>query len=478
MKGLLTRYKLSYLRTLVYMLQASEYNVRDYLGWYRRTRHFDQVERRKYLVYTLKARSLLLILAVSGIVGILGGVAGTALAAVQGEWGIVILSILMILLTPFIQPYLVLIPLVLGQWLIQRPREKFIIDTASKRLERMPALKIAVVGSYGKTTFKENLRQTLTDAKKVAATPGNKNTPLGISTFVDQLEGDEEVLIFEMGEYYPGDIKKLCQLVKPDIGVISGINEAHLEKFKSLKRTVATIYEIADFVAGDKLYVNAENALAKQHARSGNVLYDREGTGGWQVKQAKSTLFGTTFVAEKEGQKIQVKSGLLGLHQVGPLVACLDIASQLGVPNEQIEFSLSRTTPFEHRMQPITTSEGITTIDDTYNGNPDGAKAGIDFLAGLDAKRKIYVTPGFVEMGTRTKQVHSALGKWLAPVVDMVVLVENSVTPYIAEGLQEHGYKGEIKWFKDAESCLAALPSLSVAGDVLLMQNDWPDNYA
>jgi UDP-N-acetylmuramoyl-tripeptide--D-alanyl-D-alanine ligase len=99
-------------------------------------------------------------------------------------------------------------------------------------------------------------------------------------------------------------------------------------------------------------------------------------------------------------------------------------------------------------------------------------------LAGLNAKRKIYVTPGLVEMGVRTVGVHREMGAQLAKVADLVVLVRNSVTPYIEEGLRQNRYQGEVLWYKDAPSCLAALPVISKPGDVFLLQNDWPDNYA
>src|ERR1019366_5388865 len=106
------------------------------------------------------------------------------------------------------------------------------------------------------TTFKEALATILSAGQTVAATPGNMNTPLGISRFVAKLTGKEDILIFELGEYYPGDIKQLCELTKPNLGIITGINEAHLDKFKTLARTTATIFELADYLRAEPLYKN------------------------------------------------------------------------------------------------------------------------------------------------------------------------------------------------------------------------------
>ena len=120
----------------------------------------------------------------------------------------------------------------------------------------------------------------------------------------------------------------------------------------------------------------------------------------------------------------------------------------------------------------------MVTLDDSYNGNPDGVKAVIEFLGSLKDHRRFYVTPGLVEMGGRTEQVHKEIGKRLAQAhIEKVVLIKNSVTPYLAQGLHEAHYDGEVVWFDDALSAFAALPHLTVKGDVVLLQNDWPDQY-
>jgi UDP-N-acetylmuramoyl-tripeptide--D-alanyl-D-alanine ligase len=129
-------------------------------------------------------------------------------------------------------------------------------------------------------------------------------------------------------------------------------------------------------------------------------------------------------------------------------------------------------------MQPATAGD-VVTIDDSYNGNPDGARVAIEFLAGLKGHRRIYVTPGFSETGSKSAEVHRQTGRQLAEAgIEVVALVKNSVTPHIAEGLEEAGFKGELIWYPDGMSSLVALPKLTVAGDVVLLQNDWGDQYA
>ncbi|MBW3538483.1 UDP-N-acetylmuramoyl-tripeptide--D-alanyl-D-alanine ligase [Candidatus Parcubacteria bacterium] len=522
-RAFLSRYRPRYKRSLVYMLQSSEYNVGEYLKWYRRTADFTRVERRKQLVWTPKARllwasawlldlwawifvvtQLFLALWPSGPESIwLWGYPAT-LAEPAASWVLLLLTATAIWLIPRFVAYGLALPLWLGRVLIQRPREKAMIKRAKRKLAEHPAAKIAIAGSFGKTSFKYMLATVLAEGKRVAAAPGNMNTPIGISRFVDKLTGNEEVLIFELGEYYPGDIRKLSDLVQPDVGIITGINEAHLLRFKTLERTVGTIFELADWLSAVKgqrspteqtqdkpirqaqgghvkglVYVNGESELARLRAGAEHLLYTRKGVGKWQIKQAQTDLAGTRFVAQKDRVSITAASGLLGLHQIGPLAACIDLANRLDLSKQQIEAGIAKTKPFEHRLEPRPAADGVVTIDDSYNGNPTGVQMVIEFLGGLKGHRRWYVTPGLKEMGPSSDRVHRNIGQQLAAAgIEKVVLVKNSVTPRIAEGLEEGGFDGELIWFDDALKCFAALPNLTVSGDVVLLQNDWADQYA
>lgn len=474
-KNWLSRYNLRYPRSLVYMLQASEYNIRDYLAWYHKTKDFTHVERRKQFVKT--AKGLLLLVTAWTILFFL---IGTAISILRIDIGSLkyILSFLVVLFSPYFLAYGIVVPLLIIRVIIQLPIEYLIINKAKQKLKTHTAVKIGVAGSFGKTTMREILKTVLSEGKKVAAPPHSYNTLLGISQFVKTLKGDEEILVFELGEYYPGDVRKLCDLVQPNMGVITGVNEAHLQKFKSLDQTVKTIYELADYLGERLVYVNGENELARKNARSGHIVYDRGHIGNWKIENPKTDLTGTSFVLTKNGTRLELKSSLLGLHQIGPLATSAEIALNLGLSFDQVRDGISKTTPFDHRLEPKTDNAGVITLDDSYNGNPDGVSAVIAFLASLKNCRRFYVTPGLVEMGLRTEEVHKQIGKQLAKAdIEKVILIKNSVTSYIEQGLKEDGYKGEVIWFDDALAAFAALPLLTVKGDVVLLQNDWPDQY-
>lgn len=471
----LTRYRLRYPRSLVYMLQASEYDIRDYLAWYHTVKDFSRVEHRKQFVGTTKG---LLLLFIAWMIILLLGVAAFSVIRFGVGSSRYFLFLFTICCAPVILAYVIVIPLLAIRFFIQWPVEFFMIGGIKKCLQTHKAVKIAVAGSYGKTTMREILRTVLSEGKKAVAPPHNYNTPLGISRFVKTLTGDEEILIFEFGEYYPGDIRKLCSVVQPDMGVITGVNEAHLQKFKRLERTTKTIFELADYLGNKPVYVNGESRLARETIDLRHIAYSRERVGEWEIGNRKTDLTGTSFTLTKGNTELEFHSALLGLHQIGPLAAVAHIALHFGLSFGQVRDGIGKTRPFDHRLEPKVDDAGVTTLDDSYNGNPDGVRAVIEFLASLKGRRRFYVTPGLVEMGVRTEEVHREIGRNLAEAsIEKVILIKNSVTGYIEQGLKAAGFVGDVLWFDDALSAFAALPHMTVRGDVVLLQNDWPDQY-
>jgi UDP-N-acetylmuramoyl-tripeptide--D-alanyl-D-alanine ligase len=471
-QAIFSRFSFTYDRSLLYMLQASEYNLGDFFAWYRRVDDFREVEKRKHLVWTFKiylldAAAYTILLPLVGI--------GT-LYTTDSFFKLIVTIAILISIYALALPYVLALCVLLLN-ILQRPVEAFLTSRVRKILSQHKAIKIAVAGSYGKTSMREILKTILSAEKKVAAPGGSENTPIGIARFVNRLKGNEDVLIFELGEYYPGDIKKLCEMVQPDWGIITGVNEAHLSKFKTVEAAADTIFELADYLGDKPLYINAESGHLRQ--REGAQYYSRDGIAEWNVLAPETSLDGTSFVLEHGNQRVQAQTKLLGLHQIGPLCAAVYIALNLGLSPKQIEEGITKTKPFSHRLERRDDSGGVITLDDSYNGNPDGVKAVIDFLASIESHRRWYVTPGLVEMGDKSEQIHKDIGRQLAEAnIEKVVLIKNSVTPWIEKGLKENSYGGDIVWFDDALKCYEQLPYMTVAGDVVLLQNDWPDQYA
>lgn len=458
------------------MLQSSEYIIPEYILWYKNIEDFRNVENRKKIVYTKKA---ILIFVTCWLI-ILSQLYLSYLSYlfINNNFYKFLVPLLIVLIIPQTLGYLILIPLVIIKILVQKPLELFIIKKAIKKLVIHKGLRIGIAGSYGKTSMKEILKTILSEKFNVAAPKHSYNTSLGISRFINNLSGDEDIIIFELGEYYPGDIKKLCSIVKPQIGIITGINNAHLQKFKSLENTIQTILEIADYLKNENIYINIDNKISNNNKRSGFIEYSKNGCQNIKIKETKIDIDGTYFTLSVKDKSIETKTNLLGAHQLGPIAAASNIAHSRGMNIEEISSAIKKTVPFEHRLEPIDYGEGVIILDDTYNGNPDGVEAIIDFIKSIKNRRKIYITPGLVEMGKDTDKIHEEIGIKLAKSnIDKVILIKNSVTPYIEKGLNKANFTGEIIKYNDAKTAFNSIKHLTIKDDLVVLQNDWPDQY-
>lgn len=167
---------------------------------------------------------------------------------------------------------------------------------------------------------------------------------------------------------------------------------------------------------------------------------------------------------------------MIGEHTIGVTSAVVALAHELGVTKKQIEAGMRRVLPFEHRMDPRPL-HGAWIIDDTYNGNSLGVAAGLAFLKSSGARRRVYVTPGLVETGAAAESVHEEIGKQIAVSADVVVLMKNSVTEYIKAGLLKKKFAGTLIEVDNPLEFYTNLEHFVAMGDIVLMQNDWTDNY-
>lgn len=476
--GLISIYCPSYPKELVYMLQASEYRVGPYLSWLHRTDDFSKVMNRRTLQPTRPARLLLLALRLGMLIQIAAGLLLMYLGIRHGLPGGWAFGAALIIGYPFVWAYLVVVPLVLGRELRTKPNEKRAAARSEKTFAVHGGIRIAVAGSYGKTTMKELLKTILGEGLKAAATPANKNVSISHARFAEALKGDEDVLIIEYGEGEPGDVARFARLTHPTHAVITGVAAAHLDQYKTIKAAGQDIFSLADYLNGKNVYVNAESPEAESFIKPSYGLFSEDGALGWKTSQVKVGLDGTWFTLKKGSKSLKLKTGLVGRHQLGFVTFAAALALEFGLTEDQVRAGVAKTEPFEHRMRPYELS-GAWIIDDTYNGNLEGIRAGTRLLAELEAARKVYVTPGLVDQGDETARIHREVGQLIADAKpDLVVLMKNSVTDYIKQGLKAANFKGELRVEEDPLDFYSNLKHFVASGDLVLMQNDWPDNYA
>ncbi|GAC1386359.1 MAG: hypothetical protein NVSMB37_0030 [Candidatus Saccharimonadales bacterium] len=453
---------------LVYMLQQVEYRPLKFMSWVSTIPDLRLVQRRGQLVPTTAARGLLVISYMSWLAPMVGGLIGAVaihnLLPLVGVCCAPLLCVAMLLLGTAIVK-----PLVIDR---QQAKE---IATARRTLQALPAQRIAVLGSYGKTTMKELLRTVLAEGKRIAVTPGNRNVLISHARWINsQLDADADIIVFEYGEAAPGDIARLASLSQPTDAVITGLAPAHLDGYESVDAIVKDFITITDYVQPDHLYINAESS-GLQDVQGLN--YSSKGIGDIRISDVVMSMTGMTFTVTHGQRTLKLTTGLIGEHQLGPLSAVIDLAIKCGLSDTQITTGVSQTKPFEHRMQPRPVAGGWI-IDDTYNGNIEGMRAGLRLLADMPAQRKFYITPGLVDQGREVEPVHVSLGELIAAASpDTVVLMKNSVTGFIQTGLKNGNYHGEVIIQDNPLDFYTNIEHFIAAGDLLLMQNDWPDNY-
>lgn len=470
-RAILSLYRPSFLTAIVYMLQSTEYQPKAYLAWFWRTNNFAGIMYRRTLERTKAARLLLLTLRLGVLVIVVISVG----LLVLGYWQF---GTALLLVCPVLLAHLVVLPLILGRIFIVVPRSRTLIQQSEQIFKNHTGEKLAIAGSYGKTSMKELLLTVLSAGdKKVVATPANKNVAISHAYFAKRLQGDEDVVIIEYGEGAPGDVAGFAATTHPTRALVTGIAPAHLDQYKTLDRAAEDIFAVADYVDAGKIYVNADSVDAKRYASEGQELYSAKGALGWKVSDVQIGIDGTHFTLAKGSKKLTLHSGLLGLHQVGPLSIAAALAHEFGLSDEQIIAGIAATKPYEHRMQPYLLA-GAWVIDDTYNGNIEGIRAGTALLAALEAKRKVYVTPGLVDQGDETERVHIEMGGLIAAAKpDLVVLMQNTAAPYVQQGLEAAKYKGELQIVHDPLAFYTNLQLVVATGDVVMLQNDWTDNY-
>jgi len=471
-------YSPAYPKTITYMLQSTEYRVWPYLKWFWRTNDFSKVRSRRSLDKTAVSSLILKILTLGILIEIIGGLVLMFLTigdVVPGGWAFGLATILAF---PVIWAHLITLPVALARFFVIDPKERQAILKTKKIFADIQATKIAVAGSYGKTSMKELLKTVLSTGKKVAATPANKNVPLSHYEFAKTLSGKEDILIVEFGEGGPGDVSRFADTLNPDIAIITGIAPAHLDRYKTLNNAAKDILSLENYVNKKSIFVNKEWTGSNRYISSDLNTYDRSGVLGWQVKDVSLNIEGLKFKLVKGKRTLNLSSSLIGRHQIGPLSLVAVLSLELGLSDKQVEKGIAQAQVYEHRMQPYKLNEAWI-IDDTYNGNLEGIRAGTALLKELKADRKIYITPGLVDQGKDTKKIHEEVGQLIASAEpDIVVLMENSVTEYIEAGLNKSSYKGQIDRQSDPLFFYTNLSDFVASGDLVLMQNDWTDNYA
>lgn len=401
--------------------------------------------------------------------------------------------------TVFILPWIVLSLLLIGlPYLIlfsnqiATPIEKQIamgfVKQAKRTIESLSHLKkIGITGSYGKTSTKYILQQILSSQYHSLMTPESFNTLMGVTRVINEnLKPIHNLFIAEMGAKQPGDIKEICDLVKPEISLITTIGEQHLETFKTLENIKKTKGEIIRDLPEQGLAVlNGDNApsLELKSTTIARVLYFAidNPKADYRAENIKILSSGITQfnINYHDKQSLFLETRLLGQHNLYNILAAVTIALELGINPNKIKAAVRSIQPAPHRMNVKNTAAGITIIDNAFSTNPSAARSSVDVMAKIEGNRKIMITPGMIELGEIEYEENKRFGHNMPNGLDYVILVgQSKQTQAIQDGLDEAQFPTEQVYLaSNLDDANQHLRAIAKAGDVVIYENDLPDNY-
>ncbi len=349
-------------------------------------------------------------------------------------------------------------------------------------------LVIGITGSFGKTSTKNILYRILSEKYNVLMTPGNFNTTLGVvRTIREHLKPYHQVFIVEMGAKQKGDIKEICDLVHPHIGIVTSVGNMHLETFKTLEGVARTKFELLDSLPSDGLGIinmDSEGIATYQdkpsHCRIVSAGIKAEGTDITAENVAYSRRGVSFDVCIKGKEAYRVDSRLLGEGNILNALVSIAAADRLGVSVKQQKSALASLQPVEHRLS-VSSKGGLTVLDDAYNSNPSGARMALAVLRQMatdTGSKAIVVTPGFVEMGVQQEEANRGLGRDIARYADKAIIVNRYNRQAILDGLKSAGFNDEDIYCVDSlAQAVQQLNLICAAGDVVLYENDLPDTF-
>ena len=318
-------------------------------------------------------------------------------------------------------------------------------DLAAWYKDRFPIPFVGVTGSVGKTTAKDMIAAVLGVKYKVLKTEGNFNNNIGLPLTLLRLDRTYQMGVLEMGMDKFGEIDYLGDIVRPEVGVITNIGDAHIEKLGSRENIFKAKCELLPHIRKENglLILNADDGLLVTLrgntpvktvfcGRSEGAEYRAQVTGGDGVSHIHCHL--TTPAMDRE-----VKIPALGEHMIYPTLIAAAAGERLGLTPDEIQRGLARFVPTRMRMNLVQRGENITILDDTYNANPQSMRAAIQVLSDSHSTWKAAVLGDMFELGPYSPALHMEVGEYLGKQGIHCLVAVGDEAKHIAQGAEKSG---------------------------------------
>lgn len=348
-------------------------------------------------------------------------------------------------------------------------------DLAAFHRKRMRASVIAITGSNGKTTTRKLTAGVVAAQFTTLSTIGNYNNEIGLPLTLLRLNPEHAWAVVEIGTNSPGEIARLAEICAPDIGVITNIGPAHLEKLGSLDGVLREKENLLKHLKPEgKAVLNADDRRLLRLANEIQKPVFLFGMGQKALIRAEAVQekpTGISFVLVLPTERVVVNLGTPGQFMVPNALAAAAVGYTVGVSPQQIKAALEDFRPAPGRMNVLHTQNGIHIIDDSYNANPDSMKAAIATLKTLSANsRRILIVGDMLELGKQSESLHKQVGALAATSGIGKIYVTGKFADAVASGAQNAHMNGQHIFAGSKDRILDDLKHILKPGDWVLVK--------
>jgi len=338
---------------------------------------------------------------------------------------------------------------------------------------------IGITGSYGKTNTARAITQVLSEKFSTLQTDLNLDTVYNLPITILQLRPGHQALVLEYGVDHKNEMDYHLALVKPSIGVITGINPTHsdpelLGSLKGIIEEKSKLLKSLPRKGWAILNWNDERVRKMERtAKTKIIRYGITSECDYWAKEIGVDFSGTSFILCHQKEEIKIKTGLVGRHFVLNCLAAAAVGRIKGLSWEEIKKGLARLKPLSGRLSVEKGPRGSILLDDHLRANPASTLAGLQTLADLPTKgRRIAVLGEMGELGRLVKKEHQRIGKELVKLKKIDYLI--SVGPLqklTAQAAIKAGVKKEqVFWVENISEAAEILKKILHINDLLYLK--------
>lgn len=336
---------------------------------------------------------------------------------------------------------------------------------------------VGVTGSTGKTGTKDFMRAVLSRRLTVTATSGNRNNELGVPLTLLEAGPETGAVVVEMGMRGEGQIAELCEMARPDMGLVTNVGTSHIELLGSVDAIARAKGELVEAVPADgTVFLNGDDARSGTlAARAAATVVTYGLSEGCEVRAddvALDEMSAPSFRLHTPQGSIGVRLPVPGRHNVYNALAAAAVGLRLALTLDDVAAGLADARMTGMRMEVITTASGVTVVNDAYNASPSSMKAAIDTIDAMHvAGRRVAVLGDMGELGSLAELAHLEIGEYVAASsVDTLVTVGRRARR-IADGARVSGMDpGRIRPCATPEEAVEVLDDLLEEGDAVLVK--------